>query len=173
MRWEIHPQFPLYEISEYGDVRKLTDSPTRKKGSRPRGTIDADGYLRYKLIDRNGEKKNVAAHKLVIESFVGFSPTPKHEVAHGNGSRVFHHFTNLRWALSVENHSDRDEHRTAAKGEQNGRAVLTEDDVIAIREERRNGTLSGNRVREWAERFELSLGAIYNAAKGKTWSHVK
>lgn len=57
MVWKVHPHFPLYEISEYGDVRKLTDSPTRKKGSRPRGTIDADGYLRYKLISADGEKK--------------------------------------------------------------------------------------------------------------------
>lgn len=104
---------------------------------------------------------------------MSFAPTDEHEVAHGNGSRVFHHFSNLRWAIPVENHADRRVHSTDAKGEQNGRAVLTEDDVIAIRKERRDGELNGKRVREWAKKFGLSLSAIYNASRGKTWSHVK
>lgn len=173
MRWGIHPDYPIYEISEYGDVRKLTESPTRKKGSRPRGTIDHDGYLRYKLISHDGEKRNVAAHKLVIETFVGYSPDNSHEVAHNNGSRVYHHFSNLRWALPIENHADRVNHNTDAKGEQNGRAMLNEDAVVAIRKERRDGNLSGARVKYWANEFGVGVGAIYDAAKRKTWSHVK
>jgi hypothetical protein len=55
MEWRVCIDFPDYEVSECGDVRRATDSKTRKAGWRPRGFIDQDGYLKYALLDGSGE----------------------------------------------------------------------------------------------------------------------
>src|SRR5690348_17361295 len=107
MEWRECPRFPEFEISEWGDLRRVVACRTRRVGDKPRGFIDSDGYLRYVLRDpKDGTKASVQAHRLVAEAFIGPAPSPLHEIAHNNGSRICVHFSELRWALRVENHAD-------------------------------------------------------------------
>ena len=137
MEWRVCPRFPAFEVSEYGDLRRVSSRPTKRINTRLKGSVDADGYLRYLLRDATGARLTASAHVLVAEAFIGPRPTDEHEVAHNSGSRVSCYYGNLRWALPIENHADMNTHGTARKGENNGRAKITEDDVRFIRREYR------------------------------------
>lgn len=173
MVWRECVGFPDYEVSEHGDVRRITASKTRQSGARLRGFIDPDGYLRFQLMDRSGAKRTVIAHRLVAEAFIGPQPSERHEVAHSNGSRIANHYSNLRWALPVENHADRVVHGTSAAGERNGRATICEADVRAIRREYREIKIARNgAVSDLERRFGLCRATIVRIATGKSWRHV-
>jgi NUMOD4 motif len=174
MEWRPCVGFPAYEVSECGDVRRIQDSKTRKKGWRLRGFIDIDGYLRYAMLDTAGVKYQTTGHRLVAEAFLGPAPSPDHEVAHNNGSRVSCHARDLRWATRFENNADRQVHDTAPKGERNPRATITESDVLTIRAEYRAIKMSrGERkVVELEARYGLCRATIIRIAKGQSWAHV-
>ena len=174
MEWRACIGFPQYEVSECGDVRRAVRAATRQAGWRHRGYIDQDGYLQYTLENAAGEKQRVSAHNLVAAAFLGPQPSPEHEVAHNNGSRIHNHFSNLRWATRAENHADIQVHGSAVKGERNGRAKVTEDDVRSIRTEYREikASRGRRRVGELDRKYGLDRSTIINIAKGKTWQHV-
>lgn len=173
MKWKSHPLYPNYLISEYGDV--LTSNIKGEFKKRLRGTIDIDGYIRYHIKDINEKKNLITCHKLVIETFVGFAEEKTLEVAHANGSRLFNHYSNLSWKTSKKNHEDRVIHGTAAKGSNNGRAMLNESSVLIMRQEYKSALNRVERfkvINKWATIFNVSISAIYNAIKKKTWSHI-
>lgn len=168
MEWRQLIRFPSFDVSECGDVRRTTNH------QRLHGFIDSDGYVRYSLTRADGARGAVAAHTLVAEAFVGAKPSPQHEVAHGDGSRLNNHYSNLRWALSAENHADRVAHGTSPIGERNPRAKITEADVLDIRRAYRaiKQPNSGRRVSELDRRYELARATIIRIATGQSWSHV-
>lgn len=173
MEWRLVPGWPRYEVSECGDLRSARpDAKGRRR--RFRGYVDIDGYLRYALRRGDGSATGVPAHRLVAEAFIGPAPSPRHEVAHCNGSRVACHYKLLRWALRRENHADIQAHETSLKGERNGRAKITEADVRAIRREYRRikAPGSGRSVAELDDRFGLCRATIIDIAKGNSWRHV-
>lgn len=174
MEWRACIGFPDYEVSECGDVRRITGSRTRQKGCRLRGFIDSDGYLRYALLDENGEKQAVIAHRLVAEAFIGPAPSPLHEVAHNNGSRISNHFGNLRWATRKENDLDTIVHGTNRVGEKNGNAKLTEQDVLDIRRvyrEIKNHERTG-KISDLARSYGVHHATLVQIATGKSWAHL-
>jgi hypothetical protein len=172
MEWRVCPRFPRYEISECGDLRR--SNRDRGNGSRIKGSIDCDGYLRYAVTDANGKRAPVTAYRLVAEAFIGPQPTPAHEVAHNNGSRISCYFRDLRWATRLENAADQRVHETSPQGVKNGHHKITEDDVRIIRAEYRaiKASRGLRRVGELDERFGLCRGHIINIAKGVAWSHI-
>ncbi len=174
MEWRSCIGFQDYQVSECGDVRRAVGSRTRRAGWRLRGFIDADGYLRYALFDSEREKHPVMAHRLVAEAFIGPAPSEHHEVAHNNGSRVWNHFSNLRWATRTENTCDMVIHGTAQIGSKNGHAKLLDADVIEIRriyreikERRRTGKIS-----DLARAYGVHHATLTKIATGKTWCHL-
>lgn len=169
MEWRAVADFPAYEVSECGDVRRLNNS------RRLRGFIDVDGYLRYALIDADGNKRAAIAHRLVAETFIGPAPSELHEVAHNNGSRISNHYTNLRWATRKENDDDRDIHGTRQAGAGNGNAKLTEGDVREIRRiyrEIKNRERSG-KISDLARNFGIHHATLIHIATGKSWAHLQ
>lgn len=169
MEWRICPRFPDWEVSECGDLQRAVAGDNRPVGYRLKGSIDADGYLRYAIGDTW-----VAAYRLVAEAFIGPAPSPSHEVAHNNGSRVSAHYRDLRWATRAENHADMQVHGTSRKGVKNGRAKITEDDVLFIRQEYRRVKFArdkGGLVR-LERQFGLHRATLISIANGQSWSHI-
>jgi hypothetical protein len=168
MEWRSAIGFPAYEVSECGDLRRAS---TR---TRLRGQINADGYPEYSIQDASGKKRHISAHRLVIEAFVGPSPFDGMEIAHRDGSRLNSHKNNLRWTTRKSNSDDRIMHATTTAGERNGRAKITEKDVVDIRREyrliKRRG--SGRTVSELDRKYGLDRSTIINIAKGVSWAHV-
>lgn len=168
MRWTVCVGASGFEVSDYGDVRR---AGTVK---RIKGYITCDGYIAYSLTCDDGVRREMMAHTLVAEAFIEPRPSPKMQVAHSNGSRLFNHPDNLRWATSLSNHDDRRKHNTGPSGERNPRAKISETDVIFIRSEYREIKSAGKdrSVTELENKYQLHRATIVNIAMGRTWSHI-
>lgn len=174
MEWRVCPRFSMYEVSECGDLRRANRNRPTSNGTRIRGSIDSDGYLRYAITDNEGKRAPVTAYRLVAEAFIGPQPSPQHEVAHNNGSRISCYFRDLRWATRQQNASDQQAHGTAQKGENNGHHKITGADVLFIRAEYRaiKASRGARSVSELDVRFGLCRAQIIRIAKGQAWSHI-
>ena len=168
MRWSLCVGASGFEVSDYGDVRR---AETEK---RIKGYITCDGYIAYRLTCDDGVRHEMKGHILVAEAFIGPKPSPEMQVAHNNGSRLFNHPDNLRWATSLSNHDDRRKHNTTPIGERNPRAKISEADVISIRSEYREIKSAGKSrsVTELENKYRLHRATIVDIAMGRTWSHI-
>jgi len=121
-QWKTIPTYSSYEISNYGQVRRIGSnknlSASTKKGKHP--------YQRVHLC-KDGKAKYLLVHRLVLEAFVGPCP-PGYQCLHLDNNPRNNRLDNLKWGTPKENHSTID--RT---GEKNGRAKLTSADVKYIR----------------------------------------
>jgi len=169
MEWRDAIGFPQYEVSEHGDLRRKS-TLTRLKGH-----LNSDGYPEYSIRNEFGQRVHCPAHRLVAEAFLGPRPSGGHQVAHSDGSRLHCHYSNLRWATSLQNHADRRAHGTGPVGIRNPRAKITEKDVLKIRAKYRQikKPNSGQRVSDLADEYGLHHATILSIAKGRSWSHVE
>ena len=131
MEWRTITDFPDYEISEMGNVRRITNCHAAKVG-RPLKPYSIQGYPAVRLC-RDGRTGVRKLHRLVAKAFIGPAPTPAHQVAHNDGNPANSSAANLRWATAKENHADKRAHGTDNKGSRNGRAKLTAEIVANIR----------------------------------------
>lgn len=74
--------------------------------------------------------------------------------------------SHLRWATHAENMADKERNGTVARGENNGRTWLTEDDVRAIR-------AAPPFYKPLMEKYGLTRHAISKIRSGKRWRHVE
>lgn len=120
----------------------------------------------YGKICLNGRSHLV--HRLVCEHVHGAPPSPRHEAAHscGNGSNGCVNPKHLRWATRTENMADRLMHGAHNRGERNGQARLTEEDVHKIR------TLNG-RAADIARMFGISAATVHSIRDKTTWGWLK
>jgi hypothetical protein len=77
---------------------------------------------------------------------------------------------NLSWGTHKQNEADKQHHgtRTVLRGEKNGRAKLTEDDVTWIRLMHNSGWT----LKEIAARYGVHFGTIHLISTGKRWKHL-
>lgn len=115
--WKPVVGFPGYEVSNTGGVRSYRHANGfRAKPLVLRGIIDRDGYRRVNLSLDGGRKVKQGIHKLVALAFIGPQPSPRHNVAHNDGSRSNNRVANLRWATFEENEADKVLHGTHLRG---------------------------------------------------------
>lgn len=76
--------------------------------------------------------------------------------------------SHLFLGTNADNAADRDRKGRQARGESNGHAKLTADQVRAIRAAR----LLGSTLAELAARHGVSLVAVHDVLSGRTWAHV-
>ena len=152
--WRTIPSHPNYEASSLGRVRRAVDGVNTWAG-RILTNCELGGY-HVVGVSSGGKAKHVKVHRLVCEAFHGPAPFEGAQVAHGDGVRSNNVPGNLRWATCQENQDDRRIHGTDAKGERNGRSILTADAVRVIRAApKRRGICI-----DLAEQFGVSVGAI-------------
>lgn len=163
--WKRAIDFPEYEVSDFGNVRRVT-AAKGTYGGKILKPYNSNGYLKVCLI--SGEKKRkVSVHRLVLETFAG-KPDGKLDCCHGNGIRADNRLSNLRWATRSENMLDAKKHGTSAIGEKNGHAILTKADVLEIR----NRRASGERISEITKDYNVTRGAISDICRRVNWRHV-
>ena len=170
--WKPIPNYPNYEISNYGRVKSLN---YRMKGYAQvlKLNPDTDGY--YQLGIRNGSLKTVKAHALVAQMFIGERPSPKHHVNHIDGDKTNNHVSNLEYCTPSENarHAVDMGLYKPRMGEKHGKAILTKKDVIDIREYyEKNKQKKRWGATKLAMEYGVSITAISDIANRRRWNHI-
>jgi hypothetical protein len=166
--WKTIPSFPLYQASSEGRIRRDPDAPKVPNTVAVLAVvIGKNGYPVYR-VRRFDYWEVVSGHTLVCEAFHGPKPTPKHEVAHGDGVRANIAPSNLRWATRAENHADKKLHGTNRQGSGITWAKLDERTVADVKRR----LINKEAVLKIAASYGVSEGAINGIRIGKNWKHV-
>ena len=129
----------LYSVSSLGHVRR--DQPYHRRAGHIylkatlRTLRGRAAYLQV-VLSKGDIRKVHTVHRLVVEAFLGPSPTGKSQVNHRNGIKNDNRVENLEWVSAKENvvHAYATGLSAGRAGEQNPLAKLTESDVRAIRD---------------------------------------
>lgn len=167
MEWRVAPGFPEHEVSEDGQVRRIVSCRAYKAGHVVKPKAHKRGYLVYCL-----NNKDILAHRLVAFAFLGQAPTPRHEVAHEDGTRTNNHWKNLRWKLPADNQADRKRHGTYMAGERCTWTVKLRDrqvEEIKARYSAGGKPYVGGRItmQSLADEYGVSIAQISRVVNGK------
>lgn len=173
--WKSLAEFPDYEISINGEVRRTVQRGRRyKAGYVLTPKKHQRGYHVYTLVNADGVSVTMLAHRLVALAHLGPAPSLNHEVAHNDGSRTNNHVSNLRWSTAKDNQADRKKHGTFMHGDNSPSSKLTSQDVEHIRSEYaasgqkyRGG---GVTYRDLSARFGVSQSQISRIVNGAHWN---
>lgn len=151
--WRPIPRWPDHEASSLGRIRR---SPTAERfpdcvlKTYERG----DSYRVVHMV--------VTVHSLVAEAFHGQREKGK-VVNHRNHNRADNRSENLEWVTSTENNYD------VLQGVANGRAALTEAQVLRVRQEYRGRWGEQTML---ARRYGVSPMLISKIVRGEIWTHL-
>lgn len=158
--WRRIPSFPGYSASSLGRIAVRGEKILR-------ACISTSGYERY-TIKRNGKSVSVTGHILVCEAFHGPKPTSKHEVRHLDGSKINNIPMNLKWGTRKENVADKFNHGTDTRGQRNPLSKLTDEQVISIRREYKEG-ISATKL---AKKYGIGRSNAFEIVAGRRWAHL-
>jgi hypothetical protein len=108
----------VYEVSDHGRVRgvdrviqdSVRGNLRRLKARLLKVSPLPTGHL-YVNLCRNGKATSTYVHRMVLEAFVGPSPSD-HEGCHWDGDPSNNHLDNLRWGTRSDNVQDAIRHGT-------------------------------------------------------------
>ncbi len=166
-RWLPISGFPGYEVSNTGKVRSFKGGgggrPPRKNPRLLLSTINSKGYRVNGLV-RNGRRHTVNLHTVVAHHFCG-KKRIGFECSHINGNRSDCRASNLIWESHVTNMTRMRGHGPHPSGLQNGRAILTLDQVRSVKP-RRN---SGESLSSIARSFGVNVTSVWGIYHNKHW----
>lgn len=110
--WKQVENYPTYEISSYGRLRKKYLNG-KQKILKP--DVINGGYLRWTL-SKDGMTKRFIAHRLVAMHFIQ-NPNNYPDVNHIDNDRQNNHVENLEWCTPLQNakHRDKQNRHTPCK----------------------------------------------------------
>lgn len=154
----------FYQVSNLGNVRRLSHFGVRKDGVRYKkpgrlmsGSPDKDGYIQVRI-----EGRLMSVHRLVAAAFIGPCPVNM-EVAHNNGVRSDCSADNLRYDTHAGNIQDQIAHGSRRRGVN---AKLTVNQVIEVKKRLTDGESNASIARL----FGVEPSMISNIKRGKIWS---
>lgn len=164
-----------YIIFEDGRVYSITRPSSNNgtfKGRFLKPWLDARGYAKISL---EPEHKTMSIHRLVAIAFIP-NPNNLSQVNHLDGDKTNNNINNLEWCTNLENmrHSKEIGLRPSsgfARGERQGSAKLTEQNVIAIRTQYVSGHPI-NGLKPLAKLYGVGLSAIGDVINRKSWTHI-
>jgi hypothetical protein len=115
--------WPGYLVATDGAVwrKPRPKGPRSRNGQKSRwlrlSPVWVQGYAVVTLF-RDGRRKMVKVHRLVLDTFVGQCPEGM-EGCHNNGDKTNNNLWNLRWDTPHSNMRDRDSHGRTARGSRN------------------------------------------------------
>lgn len=126
--WGVHPKFRNYKVSSWGVI-------LNKKGREIKHSISKlSGHSVFvDLYDGKGNKNRVSVGKLVCETFNNLCPYSL-ETRHLDGNSSNNNLKNLKFGTSKENSEDSNKHRTALKQRFRDKDIISDEDVLKIRE---------------------------------------
>jgi len=98
----------IYQISNYGDIKRLSHTVERKKQGNfnvpeiiLKASVTPKGYLRIQL-SKNGSKTNYMVHRLVALHFIN-NLEDKPQINHKDTNKKNNYYKNLEWCDNSEN----------------------------------------------------------------------
>lgn len=178
-KWKTIPNFSGYEASTLGNIRSLNYKRTGKVKVLKPG-LSPDGYLKTMILDDNGKYRSWTIHLFVALAFIGEKPDGL-EIDHINGIKTDNRLENLEYVTRSENvkRAFKLGLMTPKRGELNGMAKLTSQDVADIREYvkknarfRKDGVRYGYNRKALAEKYNISDSHIKDIISGRrgVWS---
>jgi len=171
-----------YQVSNLGNVKSLDRivvTGNRKsyirKGKLCKLSKNNLGYMTVGFTVNN-KKVNKYVHRLVAEVFLT-NDENKPQVNHIDCNKENNHVDNLEWCTNSENHihaykndlSKFKHNRVAYSKEQNGRALLTEEQVIEIREKYIPYKYSAKIL---AKEYNVSESCITHILNNTSWKEI-
>lgn len=97
LKWARLDEFPDYEISEYGHVRRIVKDESRRYGYVLKGRAEPNGNVRYTLKNVDGKFVSRSISYLVANGFLEKPTDNNVEIVHIDGDKSNNHYSNLRW----------------------------------------------------------------------------
>lgn len=170
--WKPVPYQPfdkVYSVSNLGRVKPNKPSRYSKNGAEVLKPLRSPrGYLHVTLY-AEGKKRSCFVHRMVAHAFHGDPIPPNVYVCHRDDCPTNNVADNLYWGNELTNWQDRIQNGTDLRGERNGRAKLTEDNVKAIRDLYATGEHSQFAL---ADRFGVDQTVISKVVLRKSWRHL-
>lgn len=157
----------IYQISDTGRIKRILASQGAQQGKILSLSLDGGGYLCINLY-KNKKKTRHRIHRLVLQTFIGIQPSPKHETRHLDGCRINNKYTNLTWGTRRENMEDAVKHGTATIGTKNAGAKFTKGDIKKIR----HLLFTGMSSTAIAKQFNVSQSIISDIKTGKSYKNT-
>jgi len=158
-----------YQISNLGRLKSFHRNP---KGTIRKFDQKPGGYINVDLYKPGSKRKITTMHQLVAEHFVeGYKPG--YIVNHKDGNKHNNIWTNLEWVSHKGNMQHaRETGLWNTIGENNGFAKLTEQDVIEIRQARKQGISCKELYPAYAH-TGMTYGSFRATYYGQNWKHVQ
>jgi len=156
-----------YEVSNLGNVRSYFST---------HGIVDTPHPLHQSInykgrpiirIRVNNIKKTFCVHRIVLEAFVGKCPIGM-QACHYDDNPMNNRIENLRWDTWQNNVIDGLRNQTAARGEKQRSAKLTNEEVLDICQKYAKGIMSGILAKE----FGVTTTTIREITSGRSWKHL-
>ena len=174
--WKDIPGYEgYYQASTEGRIKSLERIVARRGG---RGNLVVRERIlkaRFRsgrlsvLLSRNGLCKDWCVHTLVLLAFKGPRPEGMECRHFPDRSPLNNKPGNLRWGTPKENSADKIVHGTSCRGVRNGRARLSTEKVLLIREKLRQGITRSAIAVELGIRYET----VRVIDKGLLWKHTR
>lgn len=167
----------LYEVSNLGRVRRSEKGSAKNThaGKMLKLRTDKYGYTVARLCS-GGIVRDVKVHRLVCTAFNGAPSAPTLETRHKNGIRSDNTPNNLEWGTTQDNADDRARHGNTGRGEKSGRALLTNDRVLALRLQHAQARIGRKRVvrgtlSRLSQEFGISISSVAGISGGRGYAH--
>lgn len=155
-----------YEVSNLGRVRRVKPGKCTYPGKIISGMVMTIGYRCVGLSKCETKSKQRYVHHLVAAAFLGLRPE-KHQINHKDGDKLNNRLSNLEYVTHKENARHAARSGLLPVGENSHCAVLTDDDIRAIRG--LHGTMTN---RELGAIYRIDNGHIHRIATRQLWKHV-
>jgi HNH endonuclease len=170
IEYRLVAEFPAYRVGSDGSVWSSKGLRASFDGwYRLKTPPNSDGYPQVLLSIRGSKQQHRYVHCLVLEAFIGPCPDGM-EACHNNGIPADNRVGNLRWDTHASNLDDVRKHGDGYinQGMKRNSAVLTEEQVIAIRFAFANGVKNCELVKE----YRITKSTISKIVLRKIWKHI-
>jgi len=162
--WRVIIGFTNYSVSNLGRVKNNITGKLRKVNMNY-------GYNNVNLYTNDHKESHMKVHRLVATAFLPNEKVDgKDFVNHIDGNKYNNRSDNLEWVTSKENRQHAmNTDLIDDKGENNGNAVTTDEEVTGICKDLELDTLTN---REIAKKHGVLISTVYNVLYRVRWIHI-
>jgi hypothetical protein len=152
-----------YLVSNYGKVKGMKFGLLKQR-------IDIDGYPTITIGKYDNKRTSKKIHRLVAENFIpNLNNLP--EINHIDLNKNNNYYKNLEWCTHTYNIKysiNKGSYNNCRTGIKNGRAILSEKDILNIRQLYQDNF----NISEIARIYKRGWQTINHIVKRSTWKHI-